>query len=510
MRMLSLTVMSKRHKRVDVAFRYRIVIHRAFQNETPTRLSSCRPLVTTHPKVSSFCQPHLDSNIMEDTRSSKRLLKKASKYFKIACDCWYSQDYELAQRLLQECVRIREALLGTYHVQTARTYYSMGCSLHGEGKYADALLALRRSLRISTVLEDTVRQRAAITYIQWVLQKWDFSWTLEQIKEYQGHLEDSIRLEHTGDLAVQNGDIPSAVAAFAQSLAMETLAHNHQGNPADVADLHVKLACVTDDESHWETARELYATLWGEDHPSTVRAAHKTKSHPQCGDVASTQRDLSSDYSEFFKRSGIRTTIQQCSGSSCASSESVTSATLLSDEDDEDMRIPLDAAETETHTRVPLYNEDTEYHSWTTMQGDGRISKNRPGTLDTRELISTSPVPVVVSSQTTTKQRKKKIKDDVVVKDGSKPSKGDTIKKKNKGEVKSKVKGSGEGACTSTTDEPILNVKVKKKTKKTAPKSEEKGPSVHKKSKSGTNKPKNNKRISAIVIEGADEGHDDE
>jgi hypothetical protein len=214
--------------------------------------------------------------IIMDEKKWKKHLKKGSKAFKTACDCWYSQDYEQARILFQECLRIREGLLGKIHPLTARAYYSMGCSLHHEGNYTDALLALRRSMRISTVLNDTTRQAADREYIQWVLQKGNLL-TNEQVHEYQHNLEDSIQWEQTGDAAVQQGDTVVAVGAYEESLAIELSAvAGASMRHLDVADLHVKLASLTDRHiHHWENARAIYEAVLGSHHPCTVCTANK-------------------------------------------------------------------------------------------------------------------------------------------------------------------------------------------------------------------------------------------
>ena len=201
--------------------------------------------------------------------------------------------------MFQECLRIREAMLGKYHVQTSRTYYSMGCSLHQEGNYTDALLALRRTMRISTYLKDHARQKAVREYIQWVLQKQSDSMTNDQyVKDYQEQLEDSIQWEQTGDAAAaaaaasaDSADSDTAasvaVAAYEQSLAIELVAVAESSSlHLDVADLYIKLALLrsrTNDDGgdksirgeQWEKARDIYERVWGANHPCTVYAANK-------------------------------------------------------------------------------------------------------------------------------------------------------------------------------------------------------------------------------------------
>jgi len=165
--------------------------------------------------------------MMDEKKRTKKPLKKATKLFQAACDSWYSQEYRQAKFLFQECLLICEALLGKYHTQTARTYYSMGCSFHQEGNYADALLALRRTMRISTVLDDKVRQKAVKDYIHWMLQKWD-SMTSEEADEYQQHLEESIQWEQRGDAAFVQWEKAEAIKAFERSLAIEGSAVGQQ------------------------------------------------------------------------------------------------------------------------------------------------------------------------------------------------------------------------------------------------------------------------------------------
>ena len=211
--------------------------------------------------------------------------------------------------MFQDCLRIREALLGKYHVQTSRTYYSMGCSLHQEGNYADALLALRRTMRISAYLKDIARQNAVREYIEWVLQKQSDSPTKdqEQVNYYQEQLEDSIQWEQTGDAAAASAEagadgtndradresaLSVAVAAYEQSLAIERSAVTESSLllHLDVADLYIKLASMKTrigtnahhhdnnddgDDHEWEKARAIYERVWGSDHPYTVCTANK-------------------------------------------------------------------------------------------------------------------------------------------------------------------------------------------------------------------------------------------
>ena len=297
-----------------------------------------------------------------DPKKRKKQLRVATELFKAACDNWYSQDYDEALEQFQVCLTIREGLLGKYHTQTGRAYYSMGCALHGNNDLDGALLALRRSLRIATRLGDKSKIKGANDYIEWVLQKSQTS-TPAEVQVYKSQLSECIELEQNGDDLIQRSQIDIAKKCYEKALAIEIEASAESSNQLDVADICIKIASVHDNDDNnnamWAKAFDIYNSTFGPDHPYAVRARNKdtsgdllpsNKSTDSMTVTDSQAKDQNGIDGDSVEKEDTRTTVGEASSSSNEAPDhhQVTSFEEASSEADEtdDIISPAELIET--------------------------------------------------------------------------------------------------------------------------------------------------------------------
>jgi tetratricopeptide (TPR) repeat protein len=216
-------------------------------------------------------------------KSRKKQILLAQYFFDKGCDQWNAGEYNNALQEFAKALVLRESLLGKYHPQTSRTYFSMGCALHGKGDYHDALIALRRTMRIATVKPDKANKlQGAKDYICWVLRK--AGKDDKDVAAYQEQLTQAIDHEMKGDKAAERRDHEKALEEYTKAVEVES-ASAGEGH-VDIADLYAKIADAivalqddNDDDSsaskYYTKALQIYQEAFGEDHPYAVTTLEK-------------------------------------------------------------------------------------------------------------------------------------------------------------------------------------------------------------------------------------------
>ena len=159
---------------------------------------------------------------------------------------------------------------------TYRTYFSIGCALHGKGDLEEALIALRRAMRITTVKKDKAKIQGGKDYICWVLKK--DGKDDKEIASYQEQLEKSIAHELKGDRYADDWKHKKALREYKKALDLESAAAGT--GHVDVADLYAKIADVLvlngdDPIDYYIKALKIYTEAFGENHPYYMSTMEK-------------------------------------------------------------------------------------------------------------------------------------------------------------------------------------------------------------------------------------------
>lgn len=207
-------------------------------------------------------------------------VKLAKQFFDKGTDLWYSYEYEEALVEMTKALVIRESILGKHHLQTAKTYFSMGCAYHADEKYSQALVCLRRTLRIHLYRQDQPSIKSTQDYITWCLMKKNELASDEQCVMYHTKLAEAVRHEQTGDELAEGWDHDGALEEY--NLAVEEEIDAIGTTHVDIADLYVKIADVlilngNDDDAFtkYKQAVAIYKGAFGEDHPYTQTTLEK-------------------------------------------------------------------------------------------------------------------------------------------------------------------------------------------------------------------------------------------
>jgi tetratricopeptide (TPR) repeat protein len=156
---------------------------------------------------------------------------------------------------------------------------SIGCALHAKGQFKEALLALRRTVRIATIRKDDPSKRAANDLIIWVLKKQGYD--ENNLKEYTEGVEQSIVHEQTGDVHAEQSLHEDALEEYGAAIKLEegSAGTSH----LDLADLFIKRADVNtllkdteaDPMADYKKAFDIYQDTFGEDNPYRVLLKEK-------------------------------------------------------------------------------------------------------------------------------------------------------------------------------------------------------------------------------------------
>jgi tetratricopeptide (TPR) repeat protein len=219
----------------------------------------------------------------------KQQLKLAKQFLTKGMELWSAYDYEEALVEMRQALVIREAVLGKFSKNTAKTYFSMGCAHHFNSKYSLALICLRRTLRIHLHKANANHKHKQQTliqstkdYITWCLKKKNGATTSdEQCELYIAKLVQAVHHEQQGDALASESAHDGALQAYNLALQEETSAVGT--THIDIADLYVKIADVliftaNDDQDpfcYYRKAVAIYTEALGHDHPYTQTTLEK-------------------------------------------------------------------------------------------------------------------------------------------------------------------------------------------------------------------------------------------
>ena len=133
-----------------------------------------------------------------------------------------SGDYDASIVEHRKAQAIREAYLGSNHLETARTYYVLGCALSDRGDFDEALAELRRCYRVRTMVfgkehMDTMEVLGNITTVLSVKG----NVAPDQIAEYRLQIGRSIYHELQGETYLQQQQYDDAMAEYRTALTLE-------------------------------------------------------------------------------------------------------------------------------------------------------------------------------------------------------------------------------------------------------------------------------------------------
>jgi tetratricopeptide (TPR) repeat protein len=190
---------------------------------------------------------------------------------------WTKGEKDDALSMFRKALAMQEALLGTYHKQTARTYYWVGFALKNKKEYDKALVAYRRTLKIRMTLfgEDDLSTEDVIRGVGDVLKEKGHDDTA--VEAYVQAVSDSIQLEKKANVFFEKREYELAETSYQKCLEIEEAALGKF--PLDIADIYCKIAEVNRSQGEYDMAivtyrdaLSIYEAKLGKDHPDTVKA----------------------------------------------------------------------------------------------------------------------------------------------------------------------------------------------------------------------------------------------
>jgi len=130
-------------------------------------------------------------------------------------------DYDKSITEHRKSLVIREKLLGSKHLESARTYYVMGCALSDRGDFDEAL-DLRRTFRTRLVVfgKDHLDTLEVIENMGTVLQAKRVM-SSENIDQYTIAVVQSVQAELEGDMHYDSKNFEQAMLCYRKALALE-------------------------------------------------------------------------------------------------------------------------------------------------------------------------------------------------------------------------------------------------------------------------------------------------
>ena len=253
--------------------------------------------------------PNDDDNRTEatlETAEQEFQRQIAQDAFDKGIEYWTSTDMNLALTSFQQSLDIREAMYGTYHADTAKSYLWLGTTYWNLGNFVKSLDALCRSYRIRLFLSNGDPKQCSIVgnWINRVLEdaldlKKDGMDDVRARPHYWSMLENSISHEREGDRLADLGFFVKAIDEYKLALSLENARRRSivnakisrsdqpsesapsqlsEGAVADVADLHFRIAtmqlAIRDYERsmlQYREALSIYLTKFGQTHPVTMK-----------------------------------------------------------------------------------------------------------------------------------------------------------------------------------------------------------------------------------------------
>lgn len=198
----------------------------------------------------------------------------AAAYFARGRKAWTKGDKDDALVMFRKALAIQESILGTYHKQTAKTYYWIGFALKHKNEYDKALVAYRRALRIRLRLygKDDISTEDVHRAVNDVLKEKDYDDA--STDKYFKAVVDSVEFENQGKRLADKGDYSLAIEEYTKCLLIEQSALGQF--PLDIAQLHVKIAEAHKNKKDpdmafvaYRDALVIYESKLGRAHPDT-------------------------------------------------------------------------------------------------------------------------------------------------------------------------------------------------------------------------------------------------
>ena len=225
----------------------------------------------------------------------------AQDAFDKGIEYWTSNSMDQALISFLQSLEIREALFGTYHAETAKSYLWIGTTYWNLGRCVKSLDALCRSYRIRLFLSNGDPKQCAIVgnWINRVLEDALDQAIVKDRAHYWSLLENSISHERAGDRLAELGFYSKALEEYQSALNLENSRRQcltgsksqqessilcSEGAVPDVADLHFRVADMYLATRSYEKAmlqyREalsVYLTKFGQTHPFTMKTYNRIK-----------------------------------------------------------------------------------------------------------------------------------------------------------------------------------------------------------------------------------------
>ena len=284
----------------------------AFLSPIPSKQKSDEPVtielnLSSEQEVEAIVKENI---LLKKNGSSEASVESAEEEFQrqIAQDAfdkgieyWTSNSMDQALISFLQSLDIREALYGTYHAETAKSYLWIGTTYWNLGRCVKSLDALCRSYRIRLFLSSGDPKQCAIVgnWINRVLEDALDQAIVKDRAHYWSMLENSISHERAGDRLAELGFYSKALEEYQSALNLENSRRNclmnsksqkksstlsSEGAVPDVADLHFRVADMYLATRSYEKAmlqyREalsVYLTKFGQTHPCTMKTFNRIK-----------------------------------------------------------------------------------------------------------------------------------------------------------------------------------------------------------------------------------------
>lgn len=212
---------------------------------------------------------------MTESNDKNKRAELATAFYSKGRKLWAKGEKEEALELFRKSVAIQESALGTYHKNTARTYYWIGYALKCRDEFDKALVAYRRTLRIRMLLfgEEDISTEDVLRAVKDVLHR--KSWSDDQIDQYVHAISKSVEHQRNGGTHADEGEYAKAVVEYFACLAIEEAAVGRF--PLDSAELQAKIGHAHNRMREFDKAINayrnslcLYEPSLGRDHPDTT------------------------------------------------------------------------------------------------------------------------------------------------------------------------------------------------------------------------------------------------
>lgn len=189
---------------------------------------------------------------------------------------WTKGARDEALDMFRKAAAIQESVLGTYHKNTARTYYWVGFALKHKQEFDKALVAYRRTLRIRIALfgEEDISTEDVNRATRDILKQLDYS--DDAMDQYLQEVSDSVSHEKNAKMLYEQGDYPSSVKEYNKCLAIEEevaglFPLDSSTLKSRIGDAYLKLGEFEKAILSYRDSLIDFETKLGRDHPDTKK-----------------------------------------------------------------------------------------------------------------------------------------------------------------------------------------------------------------------------------------------